>query len=345
MSDIPYSVRDKSTRVNAIKGLNFDSIYPNELFKKQDANNVTGANLFSTSSVSDNKLELWTEAEVITALVGTIRGEISGPLTKLYLNTTGIDEKGITITSQGRVGIGVTNPEEDLELDGNIQLDTGGVQRGRVIFYDKQNDHEHAEVDGLGEGTNGGVLAFYTKVDGESVTEKMRINNVGNVGIGTNNPTRKLEVNGDMEGDNLFAQTFGPTYSVLPSLIGKIGQIVNAPYTSATLEYNNLIQVRSLTIPYTGVWAIDMSLFLGNATLLTGDIRYSTQIHVNGVNTQRFHGTNVTGVDGSCKRNLNANDVVSFHTRLTGDDAASMTATERLVFGPVWTFLSATRIA
>jgi hypothetical protein len=45
MSDIPYSVRDKSTRVNAIKGLNFDSLESNELFKKQDSNNATGTGL------------------------------------------------------------------------------------------------------------------------------------------------------------------------------------------------------------------------------------------------------------------------------------------------------------
>jgi len=91
---------------------------------------------------------------------------------------------GVTITSDGKVGIGVSQPEEDLEVDGNIQLDTGGVQRGRVKFYDKLNDHDHAEVDGLGEGTNGGVLAFYTKIDGSSVTEKLRINNAGAIGIG-----------------------------------------------------------------------------------------------------------------------------------------------------------------
>lgn len=104
--------------------------------------------------------------------------------TRMHLTTGGtIISKGITVTSDGRVGIGVVAPEEDLEIDGNIQLDTGGVQRGRVIFYDKQNDHEHAEIDGLGEDTNGGVLAFYTKVDGASVTEKLRINNQGAFGI------------------------------------------------------------------------------------------------------------------------------------------------------------------
>ena len=104
----------------------------------------------------------------------------------------------VTITNTGRVGINVAanDIEEDFEIDGNIQLDTGGAQRSRVIFYDKQNDHEHAEVDGLGEGTNGGVLAFYTKIDGSSVTEKMRITNDGKVGIGTSSPGSLLDING-----------------------------------------------------------------------------------------------------------------------------------------------------
>jgi len=103
-----------------------------------------------------------------------------------FIFQNGISNLGDTIyidNNNNRVGIGVPNPTEDLELDGNIQLDTGGVQRGRVIFYDKQNDHEHAEVDGLGSGTNGGTLAFYTKVDGGSVSEKLRINDKGAVGI------------------------------------------------------------------------------------------------------------------------------------------------------------------
>jgi hypothetical protein len=120
-----------------------------------------------------------------SVLAGSIETEIFNTnKTRMHLTSTGIaNAGGITITSDGRVGIGVVEPEEDLELDGNIQLDTGGVQRGRIIFYDKQNNHEHAEIDGLGEGTNGGVLAFYTKVDGVSVTEKLRINNQGAIGI------------------------------------------------------------------------------------------------------------------------------------------------------------------
>jgi len=186
MSDIPYSVRDKSTRVNAIKGFNFDSIDNDELFKKQDSNNITGTKIYSTGTNTSKTLKLFTDDPPIATQVGYISGEIDGTLEKLRLNTADDTVRGITITSQGRVGINVVDPEEDLEVDGNIQLDSGGTQRGRIVFYDKLDDHEHAEIEGYGEGFGGGLI-FHTKIDGGGVTEKLRINNDGAIGIGGTN--------------------------------------------------------------------------------------------------------------------------------------------------------------
>ena len=127
---------------------------------------------------------------------------------------------------------------------------------------------------------------------------------------------------------NLSAQTFTPTYSVIPNLAGKIGQIAVAADFPVTLEVNNSIQVRSLTIPYTGVWLISMSLFLGNAGNLTGSIVYPTSIQINGSTAQNFYGTNITGVNGTISRNLTANDVVSFSTYLTGSGSTGMNAVQ-----------------
>lgn len=147
---------------------------------------ATQTNMIETSILNTStSLKIYIPAGLLSVLAGSIETEFFNTTKRrMHLTTSGIENaNGITITSDGRVGIGVVEPEEDLEIDGNIQLDTGGVQRGRVIFYDKLNDHEHAEIDGLGEGANGGVLAFYTKVDGSSVTEKLRINNQGAIGI------------------------------------------------------------------------------------------------------------------------------------------------------------------
>ena len=198
-------VNTKIALDNDFTNVNFTSLTNGDLIKYNGSNFINFAPTYlDGAGISDNFLiKVVSGATTQTSITetntanstnisfnnGSIETEIFNTTKKrMHLTTSGIaTANGITITSDGRVGIGVVEPEEDLEVDGNIQLDTGGVQRGRVIFYDKQNDHEHAEVDGLGEGTNGGALVFYTKVDGGSVTEKLRINNVGAIGIGGGN--------------------------------------------------------------------------------------------------------------------------------------------------------------
>ena len=84
-------------------------------------------------------------------------------------------------TNTNRVGINVPIPTEDLEIDGNIQMNTGATSK--IVFYDQPNAHEHGEIDAEGDGVNGGALKFQTKVDGGGVTEKFRINNTGAIGL------------------------------------------------------------------------------------------------------------------------------------------------------------------
>ena len=81
-----------------------------------------------------------------------------------------------------RVGINVLNPTEDLDVDGNIQLNSSTTSR--IVFYDTNDDHEHAEIDATDDGANGGQLQFHTKVNAAAVSEKLRINNVGAIGLG-----------------------------------------------------------------------------------------------------------------------------------------------------------------
>ena len=81
-----------------------------------------------------------------------------------------------------RLGINVAVPTEDLELDGNFQLNTGSSSK--IVFYNKPNAHENAEIDAESELADGGIIRFQTKVNGGSVTEKLRINNAGAIGLG-----------------------------------------------------------------------------------------------------------------------------------------------------------------
>lgn len=65
--------------------------------------------------------------------------------------------------------------------------------------YTSTNQATFAKIDGWKEdstaGNYGGGMSFYTRVHGGSLTERMRIQPNGNVGIGTDTPLNKLHIN------------------------------------------------------------------------------------------------------------------------------------------------------
>ena len=108
------------------------------------------------------------------------------------------------VQSGGDVGIGTTNPEEKLDVNGNVQI---RGTNGKLVFpsshYDAKielfkngeekigtGDHQLKFIAGSGPTAN---IAFF----GDS-TEVMRVEtgSGGNVGIGTNSPNSTLHVNG-----------------------------------------------------------------------------------------------------------------------------------------------------
>lgn len=148
---------------------------------------ATTQTTFKETSVASTSTSLQTfiPSGIISVLAGSIETEFFDTTkTRMHLTSNGINNAGgITITSDGRVGIHIVEPEEDLEIDGSIQIDSANVSR---LKFQKSGPSPHAEgeIDAETDGTNGGVLEFYTKVDGGSVTEKLRINNQGAIGIG-----------------------------------------------------------------------------------------------------------------------------------------------------------------
>jgi hypothetical protein len=91
--------------------------------------------------------------------------------------------------------------EAYLELCGNV-ADTGG-SGGVINFMNLDNssaaNYKHVSIGAITIGATahhrGADLVFYTKPDNGTITEKLRINSVGNVGIGTTIPTALLHVN------------------------------------------------------------------------------------------------------------------------------------------------------
>ena len=125
-------------------------------------------------------------------------------------STTTFAER-MRIRSDGKVGVGINNPTAQLHImtaaadgDGlrihrNANTNLFGVAQYFVLNNSSNTATDYAQISGgISSNTAGaenGVLAFYTRNAG-ALAERMRINNLGNVGIGTDTPTFRLHVQG-----------------------------------------------------------------------------------------------------------------------------------------------------
>ncbi len=134
----------------------------------------------------------------------------------------------------GNLGIGISDPETKLRIEGSVSegddrafirlrnTDTGN--KATVSLTLESNDKSYGTAFGFtsdsylaipdfnkmgvistnGKGfsiyssSNYGSIRFYTNVNQNGIIERMRINSEGNIGIGTNEPTAKLQI---AEGD------------------------------------------------------------------------------------------------------------------------------------------------
>lgn len=144
----------------------------------------------------------------------------------------GVTTERMRINSQGHVGIGTTNPDSRLQIEAQdsglpagIASVTPSLAQVSVLTNDAQAADKGAFL-GLGGSVNDGAttkflygviagkkennvsgdaqgyLAFYTgSVGFGAIAERVRINSQGNVGVGTQAPASRLDVNGLIRGE------------------------------------------------------------------------------------------------------------------------------------------------
>jgi len=132
------------------------------------------------------------------------------------INTAGAER--LRVDSSGRVGIGVTNPDRELDISnssGNctISLRSSDSHTTQLLFGDVS-----AELRGRVGYQSSDVLDFYT-----AAAERMRIDSSGNIGIGTSSPDSKLVVSQATTGALFKCITTNNNTRAQMRLVGKDG--------------------------------------------------------------------------------------------------------------------------
>ena len=145
--------------------------------------------------------------------IGRIRYDHSNNSLDFFANAS----ERMMINSSGNVGIGTNNPSDELEVHGAtaaIKIRSTGTSAGNNPSINFQSTEAtglaaRAEISADDDGaTTKGALIFKTRIS-DSVTEAMRIDGTGKVGINTDSPSYFLHVRAaDGDSDNTAVARF-----------------------------------------------------------------------------------------------------------------------------------------
>ena len=152
----------------------------------------------------------------------------------------------ITIDSSENVGIGATSPSTKLEVsNGAITAGSSGtvlVGRNSSSFPDPGAGYFSLETNNT-DGSNGGITI--KTLASNTLTERLRIDASGNVGIGVSSPSQKLQIAGDVRVQDVGAdsslQIFAPSDSYSPYIHWAVSGVRNSGILGFPTGSNDLV--------------------------------------------------------------------------------------------------------
>jgi len=182
-----------------------------------------------------------------------------------------LSSTNLNIDSSGNVGIGTTSPVSKLEVSGG----SGAINGSGLAYLNNSDDAFSLVLDNAGTSSQNDRGVFEARVGGSSV---FRINNSGNVGIGTSSPSGKLHIKTDASSEFIFtgSSTSGYTTTIHMDDTGlDIGH--NSSGRSLNLKTNSLDR---LTISGSGNVGIGTTS-PGYKLDVVGDIRSTAAVRAN----------------------------------------------------------------
>ncbi|MGB5981910.1 MAG: tail fiber domain-containing protein [Nonlabens sp.] len=128
--------------------------------------------------------------------------------------------EGIRISNDGKVGIGTTTPSNKLDVNGNVNIDGNLQIENTGTIFTKNSAGASIEAYTPRNASDNTVMhfgngAFFTTVDNNTRGTRMVMTSDGNLGIGTTNPSKKLDINGgvNVSGSGVFLKNTGNIFA------------------------------------------------------------------------------------------------------------------------------------